>query len=148
MGEFRCPVGGGCVAPARRCDGSDDCADGSDERGCVRLDGVRVEVRVGAGDGEGWSPVCADGGGWAAERSAAVCRRLGRGGVVAAGVVAAPGGARGGERGGAGGGAPVRLNASLSPDVPLQGAVGKGEEEEDCAEVVTLQCQPQGESSL
>ena len=32
--EWRCTYGGGCVGGGARCDGTPDCADGSDELGC------------------------------------------------------------------------------------------------------------------
>ena len=43
--EVKCPMGGGCVTKSKLCDGHFDCADGSDEWNCVRVEDDQFMIR-------------------------------------------------------------------------------------------------------
>ena len=84
-----------------------------------------------------WHPVCSAG--WTGDRSASTCRQLGLGPVLATNVSGIK--SEGEEE------PPLMLNTTIETSWPLQAATERmGEAEEQCEEVVRLQCQQKGES--
>ncbi|KAM8858176.1 transmembrane protease serine 3-like [Synchiropus picturatus] len=72
VGKFRCG-GGQCVSRSGLCDGTQDCDNGEDELGCVRLSGRSSVLQVHKGGL--WRSVCSED--WDNHLGAAACRQLG-----------------------------------------------------------------------
>lgn len=45
-GEFKCIIAGGCISINEKCDGIDQCADHSDEWGCIKENSAANIVEV------------------------------------------------------------------------------------------------------
>ncbi|KAM9804820.1 transmembrane protease serine 3 [Neosynchiropus ocellatus] len=73
VGKFRCGSSSQCVSWAGLCDGTNDCDNGEDELGCVRLSGRSSVLQVHKGGF--WRTVCSED--WDNQLGVAACRQLG-----------------------------------------------------------------------